>query len=143
VPQYEFSVSLKIVHPRIQASIISGKLSMEPEICSNVGANRVSPTGVLLGGVYEKTIWSKSLTEGKVDAEDMLFEEFVAIQNSSLSTHQNFFNEVRKAGGSIEYFVGWFSSGSINMNIVLSPELMKNTSELGVTIVICAYPDDE
>ena len=143
MPQYEFRVSLKIVHPTLQASAISEKLSVDPEIYSNVGTDRVSPTGTLLGGVYDHTIWSRSLTADKIDAEDMLFEEFIEMQNSKLSAHRNFFNEVRKVGGSVEYFVGWFSSGSINMNIALSSELMKSTSELSVAIVFCAYPDSD
>jgi len=143
VPQYEFSVSLKVMHPEMKASAISEKLSMQPEMYSDVGADRKSRDGRLLGGVYESTIWSKSLSSGKIDAEEMIFEDFVSDQNSNLSMHQKFFKDVREAGGSIEYFVGWFSSGSINMNIVLEPELMQKTSALGVAIVLCAYPDNE
>ena len=143
MPQYEFSVSLKVIHPEMKASDISEKLSMQPEMYSDVGADRKSRNGRLLGGVYESTIWSKSLSSGKIDAEEMLFEDFVSKQNSSLSIHQEFFKDVREAGGSIEYFVGWFGSGSINMNIVLEPELMQKTSVLGVSIVLCAYPDNE
>jgi hypothetical protein len=143
VPQYEFSVSLKVTHPEMKASDISEKLSMQPEMCSDVGADRKSRNGRLLGGVYDCTIWSKSLSSGKIDAEEMLFEDFVSNENSSLSMHQTFFKEVREAGGSIEYFVGWFSAGSINMNLVLEPELMQETSALGLSIVLCAYPDNE
>ena len=143
MPQYEFSVSLKVMHPEMKASAISEKLSMQPEMYSDVGADRKSRDGRLLGGVYESTIWSKSLSSGKIDAEEMIFEDFVSDQNSNLSMHQKFFKDVREAGGSIEYFVGWFSSGSINMNIVLEPELMQKTSALGVAIVLCAYPDNE
>jgi len=127
----------------MKASTISERLSMQPEMCSDVGADRKSKGGRLLGGVYESTIWSKSLSSGKIDAEEMLFEDFVSDQNFSLSKHQKFFKDVRETGGSIEYFVGWFSSGSINMNIVFEPELMQKTSALGVTIVLCAYPDNE
>ncbi len=143
MPQYEFSVSLKIVHPEMKSSAISEKLSMQSEIFNDVGAERKSGDGRLLGAAYESTIWSKSLSGGKVDAEEMLFEDFVSNQNSNLSIHQKFFKEVREAGGSVEYFIGWFSSGSINMNIVLEPELMQKTSALGVAIVLCAYPDNE
>ena len=143
MPQYEFSVSLKVVHPEMKASYISDQLSMEPEIYSDAGTDRVSKSGKLLGGVYESTVWSNDLSGGKIDAEEMLFEDFISTQNAGLSDHQRFFNEVRKTGGVVEYFVGWFSSESINMNIVLEPDLMRKTSELGVSIVMCAYPDNE
>lgn len=94
----------------MNASNISKWLSMKSYQYSDVGTDRVSKNGKLLGGIYENTVWSKSLTREKIDAEDMLFENFV----------------------------GWFSSGSINMNSVLESNLMQKTSELDMKGFSCS-----
>lgn len=144
MPQYEFTVSLKVVHPKMKVEYISEYLSMNPDAQYDVGSERVSKAGRPLGGTYECTLWNKDLCHGnKLDAEETLFEEFVKEQNLVLAKYRDFFKEVCETGGCVEYFVGWFSSGSINMSIVFDPELMQSTSELNISIVLCAYPDNE
>ena len=38
-----------------------------------------------------------------------VFEEFIEARNIELSQHKAFFQNLRKSGGTIDYFVGWFS----------------------------------
>jgi len=142
LPQYEFCVSLKISHPNIKAQEITKRLDLEPTCSHDVGDIRVTPKGRVLKGVYEDTYWSLDLCDNKkIDAGDVLFEEFIEQQNKKLAVNRAFFEEIRTCGGVVEYFVGWFSRGSINMNIFLEPNLMKSTAELNISIVLCAYPD--
>jgi len=128
----------------MKSSHISKVLSVQPEMWHDVGTERVTKNGRKLGGTYEESLVSIDLCKGKkINAEDILFEEFIANQNKEFSKHSDFFTKVCETGGTLEYFVGWFSEGSINMNIFLDASLMKATSELGVSIVLCAYPEDE
>jgi hypothetical protein len=127
----------------MKASDISAGLFQKPTDWHDAGTDRVSKNGRKLGGTYDESLWSLNLTgEEKIDAEDTIFEEFIASKNLEFSKHKGFLKAVIETGGSIEYFVGWFSEGSINMNIILEPYLMKATSELGIAIVLCAYPEN-
>ena len=117
---------------------------MKPDRYHDVGNDRVAESGRPLGGTYERSLCCYDLYQGKkIDAEEILFEEFIVKTNNSLVKHKSFFKEVRESGGKVDYFVGWFSNGSCNMNIYLDDNLMKLTSELGISIVLCAYPDPE
>ncbi len=143
MPDYKFSVSLQISHPQVDAKTISDTLSLSPTNSHDTGDLRVTKNGRLLGGSYEDMFWNLDLCDGKrIDAEDVLFEEFIAQKNAKLEKHKDFFNKLRATGGVIEYFVGWFSVDSINMSIYLEPPLLKNTADLGISIVLCAYPEN-
>ncbi|ASP37842.1 hypothetical protein CHH28_03755 [Bacterioplanes sanyensis] len=62
--------------------------------------------------------------------------------NMELSAYKSFFYDFVQSGGSIDYFIGWFSTGSLNMKLLLDADLMQRTAELGINIVLCAYPCD-
>ena len=143
MPDYKFCVSLNISHPKMKVETISEELSLRPKTSHDVGDLRVTKHGRVLGGSYEDMYWSFDLCEGKrLDAEDVLFEDFVTQKNTELEKHKAFFNELRSTGGTIDYFVGWFSVDSINMNIYLDPPLLRSTADLDISIVLCAYPED-
>ena len=143
MPDYKFCVSLNISHPNMEVNSISEQLSFEPSSSHDVGDLRVTKHGRILDGTYEDMRWSLDLCNGnKLDAEEVLFEDFISLKNADLEKHKSFFNEIRSSGGTIEYFVGWFSVDSINMNIYLEPSLLKSTSDLAISIVLCAYPEN-
>ena len=141
MPTYEYVASLRVLHPNMSSYQISDGLKLEPTKWRDVGTERMAKNGRKLGGVYKESLWSLNLcNSGKIDANELQFEDFVARQNKVLSKHHEFLKIVRDTGGSIEYFVGWYGNGGVNMDIVLDPKLMKSTSELGISIVLCAYP---
>jgi hypothetical protein len=127
----------------MEVKTITEHLSLQPETSHDLGDLRVTKHGRLLGGSYEEMYWSFDLCEGKrIDADEILFEDFIALKNSEFKIHKEFFNGIRATGGIIEYFVGWFSVDSINMNIFLDPPLLKSTADLDISIALCAYPED-
>ncbi len=143
MPDYKFCVSLNISHPKMEVETISENLSLQPEASHDVGDLRITKHGRLLGGSYEEMYWSFDLCEGRrIDADEILFEDFIAIKNNEFNKHKALFNDIRATGGTIEYFVGWFSVDSINMNIFLDPPILKSTADLDISIVLCAYPED-
>lgn len=143
MPDYTFCVSLKISHPEIEPEDISKELNLKPHIAHKLGEPRITPNGRRLKGNYESMFWTFDFCNGeRLDAEDILFEEFIAARNSELAKHKSFFESLRESGGTIEYFVGWFSVDSINMNIYLDPPVLKSTADLSISIVLCAYPSE-
>lgn len=123
--------------------MITEQLSIQPTLSHNVGDLRVTKHGRILSGTYEDMRWSLDLCHGdRLDAEFVLLEDFISLKNAELEKHKSFFEKIRSSGGTVEYFVGWFSVGSINMNIYLEPPLLKSAADLGITIVLCAYPED-
>lgn len=142
MPDYKFCVSLNIYHPKMEVNDISERLSLQPTSSHDIGDLRITKHGRILGGSYEDMRWSLDLCDGnKLDAEDVLFEDFISSNNERLEVHRSFLNEIRSSGGTIEYFVGWFSVDSINMNLYLESSLLKSTSELAISIALCAYPE--
>jgi hypothetical protein len=141
VPDYKFCVSLNISHPDIEPGKISEEVDLQPHQAHKKGEPRYTPKGRRLNGNYESMFWRHDFADGeKLDSSDILFEEFIEARNIELSHHKAFFQNLRKSGGTIDYFVGWFSVDSINMNIYLDPPVLKSTADLGVSIVLCAYP---
>lgn len=108
MPQYEYSVSLRVIHPELKASEISDYLSMKPSKSYDVGSERKAKNGRPLGGLYKESLWSRDLSLGKkIDAEEKEFDEFIAEQNFLFLEYKDFFKKVRATGGEVEYFVGW------------------------------------
>ncbi len=143
MPDYKFCVSLKISHPEMEPENISKELNLIPHIANKVGEPRITPNGRRLKANYESMFWTFDFCSGKgLDAEDVLFEEFIAARNNELAKHRSFFESLKETGGTVEYFVGWFSVDSINMNIYLDPPVLQSTADLGISIVLCAYPSN-
>jgi len=141
VPDYKFCVSLHISHPEINTKTISKELNLTPHKTHDIGEPRITPKGKRLNGNYENTFWSLDLCDGKrLDAEEILFEDFISVQNNKLKRYRGFFEKLRKSGGTVDYFIGWFSVDRINMNIYLEPSVLKSTAELNISLVLCAYP---
>ncbi len=141
MPDYMFCVSLKISHPKIEPIEITKELNIEPDSYHKIGEPRITANGRRLKRNYDSMFWRYDFTRGKkVNAKDILFEDFIAAKNDELGKHKAFFKNLKETGGTVEYFVGWFSVDSINMSIYLNPTVLSNTADLGVSIVLCAYP---
>jgi len=144
MPDYKFCVSLSITHPSYNAEEISKALGLSPTMARNVGEPRVSKNGSLLGGTNKETFWKVNLhSENKIHSDQELMESFISRENKKLEVHKQYFGELIESGGYIEYFIGWFSEGSINMNVTLEPKLLKETADLNITIGLAAYPYEE
>ncbi|WP_299022680.1 DUF4279 domain-containing protein [uncultured Photobacterium sp.] len=142
MPDYSYCVSLSISHPTVDTNEISEKLNVTPSIVRNIGEPRLSYSGKLLGGVNKESFWRLGLhDEKRLHSSQVLMEDFIAKQNERFQSNKEYFEELYRSGGYIEYFIGWFSEGSINMSVRFEPDLLKSTAELYISIGLDAYPE--
>jgi len=142
MPDYRFSISLRVKHPEIDPGEISRRLNIEPFRKWKHGDQGVTPKGTLLEGKYKETYWAANMhSEKRISSEVMTIEECIKNLNTRLEQFSMYFSDIVSSGGSVEYFVGWFSAD--NVGIYLSPGLMKQTSDLCISIGIAAYVGEE
>ena len=77
----------------------------------------------------------------KVGSKPIFIEDFLSKQNKRFKSHEKYFLTLIESGGYIEYFIGWFGTGNINMSISLTPELLHSIASLHFSVGLCAYPE--
>lgn len=142
VNEYEFCVSLRITHPKIDPDEITKVLGITPTHKWKFGESRKTPKGTQLSGNNIESYWTARLHDKKnLHSEDITLEEFISKANRRLRSYKEYLKKLSNDGGRIEYFVGWF--GSSNMGANFKPSVLKDTAELGIEIALDVYPDDQ
>ncbi|MHB1232665.1 MAG: hypothetical protein ACYCZQ_08825 [Burkholderiales bacterium] len=138
---YEYRVSLRITHPTISPELITQTLNIEPFRKWTVGEPRSNPKGQSLPGINKESFWGANLHKPKnLNSENIVLEEFLVAANKRLSSHAEFFAQLVREGGYVEYFVGWL--GSSNFGATFEPSLMEGTAKLNIAIGLDIYPDE-
>lgn len=131
---FKYWVSLRIRHPLMDPDYICSQLDMEAKIKWKVGNERKTPKGRSLIGKYEITYCVFDLEH----SETMTLADFLRISNGKLYSHREFLKSIRESGGSLEYYIGWFSKGDSGETFDF--ELLKQLVDLGIelSIEICS-----
>jgi len=85
---YEFTLSLRIRHPRIDPSIITDELGIEPQHTWKAGDRRLDATGEAIEGSYRESYWMARLLEQpqlsseRHSVEGMLMQTLAQLQRS-------------------------------------------------------------
>jgi hypothetical protein len=130
---FRYVVSLRIWHPRITAEAICNRLDCEPRRKWTAGTRRENPEGSPLPGFNETTYCSFDLEHAE---EDQLVD-FLKNCNDRFYALKDYFEEIRSTGGSLEYFIGWFSD--TNSGSTFDVELMSKLVELRIDLSIDFY----
>jgi hypothetical protein len=130
---FHYSVSFRIRHPSIDTHEISTQLALKPHRSWTAGELRTSPKGKLLGGKREETYWSHTLTHGPETSLANCLERF----SETLDSHAEFLKGIRASGGTIEYFIGWFSGH--NGGEILTHRLLSKLSILQIDLAFDIY----
>ncbi|MFK8067721.1 MAG: DUF4279 domain-containing protein [Gammaproteobacteria bacterium] len=139
---YRFCVSLQISHPTLDLEDLTQVLELKPFKVWKLGEPRFTPKGTPLEGAYKCNVWSAKMHEQeRIFSADIYLEDYLEKLNQQLQLHKKKFGEIVNSGGYIEYFIGWFSEG--NISTTLSPQLLRSTAELSISIGfdIYAYED--
>jgi hypothetical protein len=139
VQNYSFRASLRIWHPSVDPSLISKELGIDPRHSAMAGQRRRTPKGYPLDGVYAESYWSSDpFKREEVQSTDLIVEDSVAEIIDSLTPHKTFLNRLRAEGGRILLQVSSYSNR--NYAFELSPELLRQCAELGLTFAHDVYP---
>jgi len=139
---YRFCVSLRITHPNMDPEVITKKLQIDPFRIWKYGEQRISPKGSLLEGVNKESFWAAKMhSEKRLLSTDIYIEEYLVKLNKKLSPFSQYFSDIVKSGGYVEYFIGWFSAD--NVGVTFDTALMNQTADLNISIGIDAYICEE
>jgi hypothetical protein len=132
-----FKVSLRIWHPSRTAEDIKKDFPFQPRIENSVNAQRRTPKGTLLTGVYRETYCSFPLSAGQGDFVDGL-KDVAGI----LSACKGALSRIREEGGRCEVYVGHFSADSTNgFTIDMSTAHRMVDLSLDISVSIYGGPD--
>jgi hypothetical protein len=117
---------------------ICDRLGLEPKRKWTAGRRRETPKGLPLTGVNRSTYCCFQLEH----AEGVQLADFLDDCSDKLCRHKDFFKELRSTGGSLEYFIGWYSDR--NSGQVFNLGLLCKLVALGIELSIDFYggPED-
>jgi len=136
---YEFTLSLRIRHPRIEPAEITRSLAMEPQHSWRAGEKRRDAAGAELSGEYHETLWMcalmtrPALSTGVIGVESQLLQSIGTLRRS-----QEFLRSLRDSGGFAEIHISLFTRREVLLE--LPPELLVTLGQLGITVALEVSP---
>ena len=136
---YEFMMSLRIRHPRIDPAEITRVLGIEPQHIWRVGDLRRDSAGGEIGGIHRDSYWM-----GRLMAEPAMAKHHVGVESEvqrTLGTLRRcftFLETMQAAGGSAELHVSLYSRGDFRLEF--APESLALLGRAGLTIVLEVNP---
>jgi hypothetical protein len=128
-----YDISLRIWHPQMDPARITATLGLEPRVARSAGSPRPSDGG---GAAYESSYWTAPL----ISDQSLDLARFIADQTRRLTAHVDFLGEIKRTGGRIEFFIGWFVDG--NVGEVFESALLAQLGALGIDLAFDIYPPD-
>jgi hypothetical protein len=129
-----FKVSLDIKHPTIDPASISRTLSLSPYRQSQVGEQKVTPSGTPLRGNYLFSSWGYEFDANAI-ADLTAFLPSIIEQ---LKPHASYFETLVREGGSVELFCGIFADG--NWDESFHHSLLRKLAEMAIDLRLDVYP---
>jgi hypothetical protein len=112
---------------------ISSELSLEPTRSWRKGNQRSTSDGYALEGKYDSTYWSYRVEHDS----NVPLANFLDVFTSSIANRRDFFRRIRLTGGTVEYFIGWYSG--ISSGEVFNCNLLGRLADLQIDLSLDVY----
>jgi Domain of unknown function (DUF4279) len=132
VSAFSYSVSLRVRHPTLDLSVLTGTLRLEPAHTWTAGEPRRSQSGSPLGGVHRDSYWSAPLPAQMIGPNSMPLELFFSQQVLQLSRHREALRKLRADGGEISLLVEL--SPVANASFTLSSATARKLADLNIEV---------
>jgi hypothetical protein len=137
--EYEFTISLRIRHPRIDPATITRMLAIEPQHTWQAGAARRGTAGEALEGVYRESYWMGRLMEEPQLSSAQVSVESVLLQTlAHLRRSQGFLEQLHAEGGVAELYVTLFAREDFRLE--LSAQSLALLGRLGLAVALDVHP---
>jgi Domain of unknown function (DUF4279) len=116
--EYEFTISLRIRHPRIDPARITEALGIEPQHTWRAGEPRRDPGGEELEGDYRESYWmgrlmeAPQLSSGRVSVETVLERTLDQLRRS-----HDFLEQLNTDGGVAELQVSLYARENFRLEL--------------------------
>jgi hypothetical protein len=139
VSAYEFTMSLRIRHPRIDPAEITRTLGLEPQYAWRVGDDRREPKGGSIGGKYHESLWMCSLMpEPELSGDQVGVESELLRALGALRRSFDFLRALRDDGGVAEIHVSIFAREEFRLEFL--GESLAVLGRMGVTFALEINP---
>jgi hypothetical protein len=136
---YEFTMSLRIRHPRIDPAEITRTLGLEPQYCWRVGDERREPEGDAIGGTYRETLWMCALmSEPELSGDQVGVESELLRALGALRRSFDFLRSLRDDGGVAEIHVSIFAREEFRLDCL--GETLAVLGRMGFTFALEINP---
>jgi hypothetical protein len=139
---YEFTVSLRIRHPRIEPAKITEVLGINPQHSWKAGDPHPSrhAGGTGIEGEYRDSYWTAPIMEQPRLATTGVSVESVLVQTiNQLRRAESFLQQLTAEGGTLQLAVSLL--GRENFRLELSPDTMALLARLGIAVVLDVHPN--
>jgi hypothetical protein len=139
---YEFMMSLRIRHPRIDPAEITRVLGIEAQHTWRAGDTRRNPAGDELGGTHRETYWM-----GRLMPKPSLAQDNVSVESEILHTLGtlrrcfDFLAQLKTEGGSAELHVSLYAREEFRLEFL--PEALSLIGRLGLAIALEVKPNPQ
>ncbi len=131
---FAYAYSLRLRHPSCDPSEISRALERTPRFSWKAGEPRKTPDGKALDGVNPCTYWCSEQAHG----DDGELVRALSLDLDWLEKHRDFLIQFSGSGGSVEYFVGWYTPAK-NSGEMFHWSLLKRFSDLRIDLALDVY----
>jgi hypothetical protein len=137
--EYEFTVSLRIRHPKIDPTRITETLGIEPQHTWKAGDPRRDPSGEDCAGVYRDSYWTArlmdkpQLSSGRMSVESVLLQTLTQLRRS-----HSFLEQLSADGGVAELLVSLFARE--NFRLELSANSLALLGRLRLSVALDVQP---
>jgi hypothetical protein len=136
---YEFTITLRIRHPDIDAARITAMLGVEPQAAWKKGDPRVGEQGEALEGAHRESYWTGRLmpTPQLSSAHSSVEAELLKIL-AQLRKSYEFLQELRSEGAVSELHVSLFARREFRLD--LSATSLELLGRLGLAVALEVHP---
>jgi hypothetical protein len=139
---YEFMMSLRIRHPRIDPAEITRALGIQPQHDWRAGDLRLDSSGDEIAGMRRESYWMGRLTTEPALARDRVsVESQIEHTLGTLRRCFDFFETLKAGGGSAELHVSLYAREEFRLEFL--PELLMLLGRVGLAVVIEVRPNPE
>jgi Domain of unknown function (DUF4279) len=139
---YEFMMSLRIRHPRIDPAEITRVLGIEAQHTWRAGDLRRDSAGDELGGTHGDSYWMGRLTvKPELARDDVSVESEILHTLGTLRRCFDFLTTLKAEGGSAELHVGLYARQDFRLEFL--PEALALLGRLGLAIALDVKPNPQ
>ncbi len=134
---YSHILDLRIWHPKLEPTLISSTLGIDPRVAWRDGDPRKTPKGTLLKGVRSGSYWSANpFSYGWQLSTDVQLEDALEELVSFLELHKEFLLGVSREG-TVRVWAS--TQSSRNYAFEMTPLILERLSTIGATFIHDVY----
>jgi hypothetical protein len=139
---YEFMMSLRIRHPRIDPAEITLALRIEPQHTWRAGDVRRDSAGSELGGTHRESYWmGRLMTKPELARDHVGVESEILRTLGTLRRSFDFLERLKEQGGSAELHVSLYAREEFRLELL--PESLLLLGRLGLAIALDVKPNPQ